>query len=392
MNVLDPWGALLLREHRDAGFQPLPAERRREAVEIRYHVAMTLHQHGRHRIDLGAEVEQPERAESLPLRGVIHLMAVDVGKARDGARWLEPGAVKREGAVPGELLVGGRVGRRPVGKRRRDVDALRRQREVQRLRGSAHREQEPTALDVRAHRSRDGLLQRRHRLESQGARRARLQPHRLDVPRRGALRLVELRELTGEILVMQMQPLVISQPSSQHLGVPDLLVGDPGVLEHHGHRVVPRCGRRWHVHRDVGRLVQRHRIHVTRRHHAPDVDQLTGCHPFERDALERRLALDRGIGVEQETAAAVVQQPFRPPPALQRPEGDAIGLEMVRLLLIHREEHRRVGGAARWRCNGSRWARPADPATGRPTRHHHRGRQRREEVSPVHDRGIASRA
>src|SRR3954447_22536461 len=82
VDVLDPWCAGLVRQHRYAGLEGVPGETGGESVEIGNHLAVILDQHGGHRIDLRAEVEERERAQRLPPLDRVDLMPVDVGVYR----------------------------------------------------------------------------------------------------------------------------------------------------------------------------------------------------------------------------------------------------------------------------------------------------------------------
>ena len=74
---------------------------------------------------------------------------------------------------------------------------------------------------------------------------------------------VELGVLPGEVLVMEVEPLVfVSARRFDHLVVPDLVVGDFGVVEGHRHRVVPGRAVGRGVDRDPGGLFEHHRLHV----------------------------------------------------------------------------------------------------------------------------------
>src|SRR6476469_9571206 len=66
VDELDPGRAWFVGQHRHARLEGLARERRREAVEVRDDLAVTLHQHRGHGIDLRAEIEQGERPERLP--------------------------------------------------------------------------------------------------------------------------------------------------------------------------------------------------------------------------------------------------------------------------------------------------------------------------------------
>ena len=147
VDVLDPRRARLVGQHGDAGLERLAGERRGEPVEVRNHLAVVLHQHRGHRIDLGAEVEQGEGAERLAAVGRVDLVAVDVG-VRPASSGSAP-AARSERRAPGPTASArrhsGSIGR-AVGVRRGDVHPVGRQRQVERLGGGAHREQEPAPL------------------------------------------------------------------------------------------------------------------------------------------------------------------------------------------------------------------------------------------------------
>src|SRR2546430_4518846 len=66
---------------------------------------MILHQHRGDRVDLGAEVEQLERAERLATRPGVHLVAIDVGEARHRRVGLDVRPGERQGLRPIELGV-----------------------------------------------------------------------------------------------------------------------------------------------------------------------------------------------------------------------------------------------------------------------------------------------
>jgi hypothetical protein len=76
---------------------------------------------------------------------------------------LEARVPEGEGARPLHLPIGVRVGRRAVHLRAGHVDVAPRDREVERLGGAAHGEQEAAVLDVLPDALRDRLLHRRHR-------------------------------------------------------------------------------------------------------------------------------------------------------------------------------------------------------------------------------------
>jgi hypothetical protein len=73
---------------------------------------------------------------------------------------------------------------------------------------------------------------------------------------------VKLVELPGEVLVVQMQPVVFAQIAALDFVIVYGRVFDPGILEREGDGVVPRWSVRWRVHSDPRRFLQRDRVHV----------------------------------------------------------------------------------------------------------------------------------
>ena len=95
-------------------------------------------------------------------------------------------------------------------------------------------------------------------------------------------------------------------------------------------------GRR--VDRHLRRLLQRHGVHVAALNLAADLRQLPVVERLDRDAAS---AASRAVAAsrrQQERAAAVVEKPLRPAAALERAEGEAVGLEVIGLGVVHRDE------------------------------------------------------
>ena len=267
-------------------------------------------------------------------------MPVDVREARDLRVGLHVCPPEREGFRPVELPVRLRVHGRAVRERGRDVHALGGERQVDRLGGGAHREQEAAVPDVVPDVSRHGLLQVGDRRHAQLLRRIRVEPHHLGEPRLAGVNEIELRVLTREILVMQMQPVVPRELPGHDLEVPHLVEGNPGVLQRHRDGVVPRRRVGRHVHGHLRRLLKRHRVHVAR-FDLPSNGRDPGVvHRLEGHARERRVAPDRGPVRQQERSAAVVQQPLGLDARLHDPVGDAVGLQVIALGVVHGDEQR----------------------------------------------------
>ena len=62
--------------------------------------------------------------------------------------------------------------------------------------------------------------------------------------------------------MVQVDPLVVVQVLLEYLVVPDRLVLDAGVVEHHRDGVVPGRRVRRRVDSDLGRALERHGLHV----------------------------------------------------------------------------------------------------------------------------------
>src|SRR5207247_4782271 len=116
-------------------------------------------------------------AEWLAPRGHVYLMSVDVAHRVDEGRLFEVRVLKRERAFPVHLRVGVVVDRRAVGERARDVDLAARDRQLQRLRRTAHREGESAALDEEPDVLGDIFLERGNVREAKAARRGAVLLH-----------------------------------------------------------------------------------------------------------------------------------------------------------------------------------------------------------------------
>jgi hypothetical protein len=99
----------------------------------------------------------------------------------------------------------------------------------------------------------------------------------LDEPARAAVAEVELVLLAGEVLVEEVHPLVRGELAGEHLVVPHLLERDAGVGEGERDRVVPRGRARRGVDGDLGRLLERHRVHVAAGDLAPHPGLVAGA-------------------------------------------------------------------------------------------------------------------
>src|SRR3954469_16449787 len=100
MNVLDPGRTGLLTQNRNTGLQRLSGKRGGETVEVGNDLAMALHQHGGHRIDFGAEVEQGKRSQRLTPVRRVDLVPVYIGVHGNSRTQLKFGVLEGERALP----------------------------------------------------------------------------------------------------------------------------------------------------------------------------------------------------------------------------------------------------------------------------------------------------
>ena len=150
---------------------------------------------------------------------------------------------------------------------------------------------------------------------------------------------VQLAILPGEILVVQMQPVIIAQFAFQHLVIPHAVVIHLGVFQGEGHGVIPGQGVGRDIDADLGLFLQHHGFHIG----VLDL-QHDGCHLGGRHLLEahptdvaQRGNLRRVR--DQEAAAPVVEQPLYHMLLFERFKSDSIGLEVVALRQIHGDQN-----------------------------------------------------
>src|SRR5713101_5302251 len=179
---------------------------------------------------------------------------------------------------------------------------------------------------------------------------------------------------------MEVQPVVLAQCPVDHLQIPDLREPNAGVLQRHRNGVVPWRGIGRHVHSDLRRLLERHRVHVARFNCTANRGDRAFVYRLGAHAVQRRIAPQRiGIGNEKR-AAAIVEQPLRLQTRLDRAVGDAVGFQVIGLGVVHGNQERRTEGQTARRPKGeqTRTGRQADRPSGRP-----------EKVPPLHVFGIA---
>ena len=185
-----------------------------------------------------------------------------------------------------------------------------------------------------------GQLQLAHLLESQPGGGGLLRAHVLDIPLLVAVVAPEFAILPGEILVVQVEPVVAGQYPGHHLVVIYHVVGDVGIGEHQRHRIVPGQLVLGRVDGYARGFLQLHRVHVDggvgnlgeygRR---LPVGNHLGAHAPQAALPVKQVGI-----LHHKTAAAVVEQPRHLHLALQGIIGHAVGFEVVLLCLVHRDE------------------------------------------------------
>ena len=162
---------------------------------------------------------------------------------------------------------------------------------------------------------------------------------------------VELAVLAGEVLVVEVQPVVLLQLAAQYLLVPHARVGDLRVLERQRDGVVPRRGVARDVDGDLGRLLQHDGLHVVVCDLGTHSRLVGPAHGLDRHAAQVGLTLGGCIVLQEERAAAVVELPLALLPARQHPVGQPVSAQVVGLSLVHGYE---PAGARRRGGSGSR--------------------------------------
>ena len=137
-----------------------------------------------------------------------------------------------------------------------------------------------------------------------------------------------------------MEPIVFDQLALDHLSVVDHVIGNLGVGQDQGHSIVPRQLAFGTVHGHPGRHLELHTllVHLRVGNAVQDLPGLHIGHRLEVDAADGALAGNGRSCRNQEAASPIVQQPLHLEPLLQHPERHTVGLEVIGLALIHRDE------------------------------------------------------
>ena len=325
-----------------AGLDGLAAESGGLAHEAPDDAGVVLCEHGGHPVPLGGEVEEDEEVvlfvdQSLA-GAVVDIDGRDLVFLGVGA---DAEVFEGEAAAVVEHLLG--VGLHGVAVEHdvADVDPFGGEGYVVTVGRGAHGEEEAAAHDKVADFLGHGEFELADFAEAQPVGRSFLQADILDIPLLRAVGAPELAILAGEVLVVEVEPVVGGQDAGDNLVVVDHVVGHLGIGEDEGDGVVPREFVFGRVDSYLGGFLQLDGIHVDRR--VGDMGEDGGALPvgddLAGDAAQAAFALD-GVGIfGHERAAAVVEQPGNLGFTLQGPEGDAVGLEVVLLRLVHRHHY-----------------------------------------------------
>ena len=166
--------------------------------------------------------------------------------------------------------------------------------------GRAHGEEEAARGHVLVDFDDYGLLLRGDLGVAEAARHLLVRDLLFAVPSLIAVRAVELAVLAGEILVVQVQPIVVVERALEYFVVPDFFVVNLGVFHREGHCIVPRLfvGRR--VHGDLRHLFQAHDFHVGRIDLRVDLGDLGLGDVLGADAAQDGFAGDEGVCFDEE--------------------------------------------------------------------------------------------
>ena len=131
------------------------------------------------------------------------------------------------------------------------------------------------------------------------------------VPGGAGERRIEFPVLPGEVLVVQVEPVVVGELPGEDLVVPEPVVFDLRVVECQRDGVIPGLVSRRDVDRDAGSLLQPDDVHVVvvTLHLGVDGRGRRGGLLREGDAPDETFARHEVVGIEHERSPAVVQQP-----------------------------------------------------------------------------------
>ena len=307
--------------------------------EAGYGFLVVLAEHGWDGVPLGRKVEQGKKVQFF--RDSARVRDVDAGNfvlLRDG----DEGEVL-EGQRVEEVQLAARVGVCGIAVEhgRTDVGLVGGACDVVAVCGGAHGKQKAAVGHVALNAVCDGAFELGNLGKAQGGGlffRALFVFH---VPGGVPVGAVEFAVLSGEVFVVQVQPLVLGQVSPEDFPVVNAVVGDFGVGEHQGDGVVPGLLAVGGVDGDFGGFFQQDDFRVGGR--GGELRTQRGGvgvgKGFAADSADGAFAADPGVVGEHETAAAVIQEPLALGATLQGTVGEAVRLEVVGLAVcVHGDQ------------------------------------------------------
>ena len=341
VQVPDLIGSLFLRHDRRRVLDAALLKAGGLAHEGLDHADVVLRQHGGDRIEFRREFEEGEVIRF----GVLHRQHVarrliDVGVLVPERISFDLEVRERERLREVEPLLRVRIRRVAVIHDVADVRVLRRQGDVVGIGGGTHGEEESPCADEFLDLPGDRLFQFRHFLETELLRLPFQQSLLFLVPCRAGEGGIELPVLSGEVFVMQVEPVVLRERAVHHLFVPYLVELDLRVLQGERDRVVPRLESGGDIDGDAGRLLEAHHVHVVV--FTLDVGVDSGRrrrrYLLEGNPPDAALRRDHVESIEHEGPSAVVQEPVDLQSFRERPVADAVGLQVVGLREVHRNQ------------------------------------------------------
>jgi len=157
------------------------------------------------------------------------------------------------------------------------------------------------------------------------------------IPCRIAVGKIEPTELPGEILMVQVQPIVHGQFAVQYFGIVHFLVGYFRIGQRHGYRIVPRLFGGRSVDGNTRGLFEFDHLHVDGRVLYLCQNSLVPVlgNYFVGDAPQPTFCFQIQPVFHCKTTSSVVQEPLGFHAPADGPEGYSVGLEMIFLGLIH---------------------------------------------------------
>lgn len=326
------------RQDDHALFHLVLKERGRLPQKAVDNVRMALGEHGGHGVVFGGKVEELKvvRLRS-PQAGVV--AGVDIGKLVFVGICLEGEVLEREAALIVELAFILGIDAVAVDEGVHDIHPPRRQGDVEGVRAGAHGKEEAASNHKLLYLLCHGMLELPNLGIAVSGGHRLVGAHIVLIPGHVPVGAVKLAILPGEILMVQMQPVIIGQFAFQHLVIPEAVVIHLGIFQGEGYGVIPGQGVRRDIDADLGLFLQHHGLHIGVLNLQHDGGHLGGRHLLEAHPPDIAQRGDLRRVRDQEAAAPVVEQPLYHMLLLKRFKSDSIGLEVVALGQIHGDQN-----------------------------------------------------